>query len=160
MKVFAVQDEEEARRQFLAWRTEQLKVKARRSSKQFLDLELERQYQESIRRRKEIEAFVTPDLIEEHRKNDPVFAKRYRQLKTAVRAGGTPNYDPSDHDIVITMNKSKIERARTALVTAKQSKLKNFYRNQQMINDANLSKRIDTFLNRLAKLKEEQEQYV
>jgi hypothetical protein len=55
------------------------------------------------------------------------------------------------------MTKSKIERARSALITAKQSQIKTYYRNQQNINDTNLSKRIESFLKRLAKLKEEQE---
>ena len=44
------------------------------------------------------------------------------------------------------------------LITAKQSKIKNFYRDQQRINDAILSKRIDTFLKRLAKLKEQEQE--
>jgi hypothetical protein len=157
IKVFALQDEDETRQQYLAWRNEQRKTKSRRSSKQFFDYKLEQQYYESIRRRKEIEAFVTPDLIEEHRINDPIFAKRYHQLKLAVRAGKIPTYDPADREITTTMTKSKIERARTALITAKQSKIKDFYRNQQIINDANLSKRIDTFIKRLTKLKGEQE---
>ena len=91
LKVFALQDEDEARQQFLAWRTEQRKTKTRRSSKQLLDIELERKYQESVRRRKQIESFVTPDLVQEHNLNDPVFAKRYRQLQLAVRAGKIPN---------------------------------------------------------------------
>jgi hypothetical protein len=157
LKVFAVQDEDEARQQFLVWRAEQRKTKPRRPSKQILDPELERKYQESIRRRKQIESFVTPDLVEEHNINDPVFAKRYRQLQLAIRAGKIPTYDPTDREINITMNKRNIERARTALITAKQSKTKDFYRDQQKINDAILSKRIDTFLKRLAKLKEEQQ---
>ena len=147
----------EANQKYLAWRNEQRKTKTSGSSKQFLDYELERQYFESIRRRKEIEAFVTPDLIEEHRINDPIFAKRYHQLKLAVRAGKIPTYDPADQEINTTLTKSKMERARTALITAKQSKIKNFYRDQQIINDANLSKRIDTFIKRLTKLKDEQE---
>jgi len=158
IKVFALQDEDEARQKFLAWRAEQRNTKPRRVSKQFYDIDLERKYQESIRRRKEIESFVTPELIEEHQLNDPVFAKRYRQLKLAIRAGKIPIYDPSDREIHIAMNKSKIERTRTALITAKQTKIKNFYRNQQQLIDAQLSKRIDTFLKRLAKLKQEQEQ--
>jgi len=158
IKVFALQDEDEARQKFLAWRAEQRKTKIRRSSKTFYDIDLEKKYQESIRRRKEIESFVTPELIEEHQLNDPVFAKRYRQLKLAIRAGKIPTYDPSDREIHITMNKSKMERTRTALITAKQTKIRNFYRNQQKLNDAQLSKRIDTFLKHLAKLKQEQEQ--
>lgn len=158
LKVFSLQDEDEARQQFLAWRADQRKSKPRRTSKQYFDLDLERKYQESIRRRKEIESFVTPELIEEHQLNDPVFAKRYRQLKLAVRAGKVPTYDPNDREIHLAMNKSKIERTRTALITAKQTKMKNLYQNQQRLNDAQLSKRIDTFLKRLAKLKQEQEQ--
>jgi hypothetical protein len=158
IKVFALQDEDEARQKFLAWRAEQRKIKPRRVSKQFHDLDLEKKYQESIRRRKEIESFVTPELIEEHQLNDPIFAKRYRQLKLAIRAGKIPTYDPNDREIHITMNKSKMERTRTALITAKQTKIKNFYRNQQKLNDAQLSKRIDNFLKHLAKLKQEQEQ--
>lgn len=158
LKVFALQDEDEARQQFLAWRAEQRKTRPRHQSKQYLDIELERKYQESIRRRIQIESFVTPDLVEEHSINDPVFAKRYRQLQLAVRAGKVPIYDPADREINIIMNKKKMERARTALMTATQSKIKNFYRDQQKINDTILSKRIDTFLKRLSKLKQEQEQ--
>jgi hypothetical protein len=158
IKVFALQDEDEARQQYLAWRAEQRKTKPRRQSKQIYDLDLEQKYQESIRRRKEIESFVTPELIEEHRLNDPVFAKRYRQLKLAIRAGKIPTYDPADQEVHITMTKSKMERTRTALITAKETKMRNFYRYQQEINDAHLSKRIDAFLKRLAKLKKEQEE--
>lgn len=158
IKVFSLQDEDEARQQFLIWRTEQRKTKPKRSSQQFFDQELEQKYEESIRRRKEIESFVTPELIEEHKLNDPVFAKRYRQLQLAIRAGKIPTYDLADREILITMNKSKIERARTALIIAKETKMKNFYRNQQMINDANLSKRVDSFLKRLAQFKQEQQQ--
>jgi hypothetical protein len=156
LKVFALQDEDEARKQYLAWRAEQRKAKTRRSSKTFFDVDLERKYQESIRRRKEIEAYVTPELVEEHKLEDPIFAKRYRQLKLAVRAGKLPSYDPNDREINVTMTKSKIERARSALITAKQSKIKTFYRNQQNLNDINLSTRIDVFLKRLIKLKEQE----
>jgi hypothetical protein len=89
--------------------------------------------------------------------DDPIFAKRYRQLKLAVRSGKIPSYDPNDCEINVTMTKSKIERAKSALMTAKQSKMKTYYRNQQNITDSNLSKRIETFLKRIAKLKEENE---
>jgi len=160
IKVFALQDEDETRQQLLTWRADQRKTKSRRLSKQFFDLQLENKYKESIRRRKEIETFITPELIEEHQFNDPIFAKRYRQLKLAVRGGKIPKYDPNDQEIHITMNKSKIERTRTALITAKQTKIKNFYQNQQKINDENLSKRIDTFLKHLASLKQEQEEEI
>ncbi len=118
---------------------------------------LKKKYRESIRRRKEIESFVTPEIIEEHQLNDPVFAKRYRQLKSAIRAGKTPTYDSNDREIHVTTNKSKTERTRTALITAKQNKIKNFYRNQQKINDDKLSKRVDSFLNCLTIFKQEQE---
>ncbi len=158
LKVFALQDEDESRKQYLAWRAEQRKTKLRRSSKTFYDIELERKYQESIRRRRDIEAFATPELIQEHKIEDPIFAKRYRQLKLAIRSGKLPTYDPTDCEINLTMNKSKIERARSALITAKQSQMKTFYRNQQNLNDTHLANRIDTFLKRIAKLKEEQEQ--
>jgi hypothetical protein len=160
IKVFALQDENESRKQYLAWRAEQRKIKTRRSSRSFFDLELERKHQESIRRRKEIEEYATPELIEAHKIDDPIFAKRYRQLKLAVRAGKLPAYDPTDCEINATMTKSKIERARSALITAKQSQIKTFYKNQQNLNDTNLSKRVETFLKRVAKLKEEQEQKV
>ncbi|CAF2514690.1 unnamed protein product [Rotaria sp. Silwood2] len=155
LKVFALQDEDEARQQYLAWRAEQRKAKMKHSTKTFFDAELERKYQESIRRRQEIEAYVTPELVKEHKLNDPIFAKRYRQLKLALRAGKIPSYDPNDCEININMTKSKIERARSALITAKQSKMKTYYQNQQNINDTHLSKRIETFLKRIAELKEE-----
>jgi len=58
------------------------------------------------------------------------------------------------------MTKSKIERARSALITAKESKMKSFYQKQQNMNDTNLTNRIDTFLKRLAELKKEQEYQV
>ncbi|CAF1091601.1 unnamed protein product [Didymodactylos carnosus] len=154
LRVFALQDEDEARKQWLAWKAEQRKAK-RRSSKQFLDVELERQYRESIRRRQEIEAFLTPEIIENAKLHDPIFAKRYRQLKLAVKAGKLPAYDRNDTEINVTMTKSKIERARTALISAKQSKIKSIYRNQQIINDKNLSRRIDYFLTSLENLKKE-----
>ncbi|CAF2503868.1 unnamed protein product [Rotaria sp. Silwood2] len=159
LKVFALQNEDEARQQFLNWLAEKRKTKKESIKKQF-DLELQQQYQESIRRRKELEAFVTPDIIEEHIINDSVFAKRYRQLQLAVRTGKVPNYDPKDRDINIIMTKSKIERVRTALITAKQSRIKNFYRNQQIINDAILSERVETFLKRLAEFNQEQVQEI
>jgi hypothetical protein len=76
----------------------------------------------------------------------------------AIRAGKIPTYDPADQEVHITMTKSKMERTRTALITAKETKMRNFYRYQQEINDAHLSKRIDAFLKRLAKLKKEQEE--
>jgi len=158
LKVFALQDENESRKQFLAWRAEQRKSKARRTSKTFYDTELERKYRESIQRRQDIEAYATPELIEEHKTEDPIFAKRYRQLKIAVRCGKIPTYDPTDCELNQTVTKSKIERTRSALITAKQSKIKTFYRNQQNLHDAHLSNRIDTFLKRIAKLKEEHEQ--
>jgi hypothetical protein len=91
----------------------------------------------------------------EYQLNDPVFAKRYRKLKLAIRTGKTPTYDPNDREIHITTNKSKTERTRTALITAKQTKIKNFYQNQQKINDEKLSKRVDSFLKRLATFKQE-----
>ncbi len=160
LKVFALQDEDESRKQYLAWRAEQRKSKLRRSSKTFFDIELEKKYQQSIRRREEIDAFLTPELIEEHKIDDPIFAKRYRQLKLAVRSGKLPTYDPSDCEININMSKSRIERARSALITAKQSKIKSYYRNQQNLNDTNLSKRINVFLERVKKLKEEHEDQV
>jgi hypothetical protein len=158
LKVFGLQDENEARQQFLAWRAEQRKAKTRRSSRTFIDLELERKYQVSIRRRQEIEDYVTPELVEAHKFEDPIFAKRYRQLKLAVRAGKLPTYDPSDCEINITMTKSKIERARSALITAKQSQIKTFYRNQQTLHDTNLSRRINTFIERVKKLKDQEHQ--
>ncbi|CAM2701080.1 unnamed protein product [Rotaria socialis] len=157
LKVFALQDENESRQQYLAWRAEQRKVKAKPSTETFFDVELERKYQESIRRRQEIEAYLTPELIEEHKLNDPIFAKRYRQFKIALHSGKIPSYDPNDCEINITMTKSKIERARSELITAEQSKIKTYYQNQQNSNDLILSKRIETFLKRLAKLKEDQE---
>jgi hypothetical protein len=160
LKVFALQDENEARKQYLAWRAEQRKLKARRVSKSFFDIDLEKKHRASIRRREEIEAYATPELIEEHKIDDPIFAKRFRQLKVAVRSGKLPNYDPNDCEINVTMTKSKIERARSALITAKQSKIKTFYRNQQNINDQQLSIRIKTFLERVKKLKEEPEHQV
>jgi hypothetical protein len=120
----------------------------------FLILILKKKYRESIRRRKEIESFVTPEIIEEHQSNDPVFAKRYRQLKLAIRAGKTPTYDSNDREIHVTTNKSKIERTRTALITAKQNKIKSFYQNQQKINDDKLSKRVDSFLKPLTTFKQ------
>ena len=76
----------------------------------------------------------------------------------AIRSGKVPNYDPLDREINITMTKSKLERTRTAVNAAKQAKLKNFYRNQQRIHNANLSRRIDTFLNNIAKFNDVQEQ--
>ncbi|CAF3136318.1 unnamed protein product [Rotaria socialis] len=158
LKVFALQSEDDARQEFLAWRTEHRITKKKESLKPHFDFEVDRQYLASIRRQKEIEAFVTPDIIEEHFIHDPIFAKRYRQLKLAVRSGKVPNYDPNDREIKTTMTKTKIERARTALITAKQLQLKTFYRNQQTMNDAILSKRIETFLKHLAKFKEEQKQ--
>ncbi|CAF4002368.1 unnamed protein product, partial [Rotaria sp. Silwood1] len=72
-------------------------------------------------------------LIQEHKLNDPIFAKRYRQLKLALRAGKIPSYDPNDCELNLTMTKSKIERARSALITAKQSKIKTYYQTQQNI---------------------------
>jgi hypothetical protein len=156
LRVFAVQDEDEHRQQFLAWRAEQRNTKSGRSSKQLGESDLEKNLRESTRRRKEIESFITPEIIEEHRLNDPVFAKRYRQLKLAVRAGKTPTYDPNDREIHVTMNKAKLERTRTALMTARQNKIKNFYQNQLKINDAMLSKRVDNFLKRMNTFKEEQ----
>ncbi|CAF1117005.1 unnamed protein product [Didymodactylos carnosus] len=155
LRVFALQDEDEARKQWLAWKAEQRKAK-RRNSKQFLDVELERQYRESIRRRQEIEAFLTPEIIENAKLNDPIFAKRYRQLKLAVKAGKLPAYDRNDTEINLTMTKSKIERARTALISAKQSKIKNIYRAQQINNDKNLSRRIEFFLKNLENFRNEQ----
>lgn len=160
LKVFALQDENEARKQFLAWRAEQRKAKVRRPSKTFFDSELERKYQQSIRRRQEIEDYITPELVEEHKVEDPIFAKRYRQLKLAVRSGKLPTYDPTDCEINITMTKSKIERERSALISAKQSKIKTFYRNQQTMHDRTLTDRIQTFLNRIAAMKEENEHEV
>ena len=155
LKVFALQDENETRKQFLAWRAEQRKGKVRRSSKTFYDKELERKYQESVRRRQEIEDYVTPELIQEHKLEDPIFAKRFRQLKLAVRTGKIPNYDPNDREINVKMTKSKIERERSALITAKQSKIKTFYRNQQNLHDRNLNDRIKTFLDRIKSIKKE-----
>lgn len=160
LKVFALQDENEARKQFLAWRAEQRKTKVRRPSKTFYDKELEEKYQQSIRRRQEIEDYVTPELIQEHKLEDPIFAKRFRQLKLAVRAGKIPTYDPNDREINVKMTKSKIERERSALITAKQSKIQTFYRNQQNLHDRNLNDRIQTFLNRIKSIKKEQEQNV
>lgn len=157
LKVFSLQDENEARQQYLAWRAEQRKAKMKPAAQTFLDAELEKKYQNSIRRRQEIEAYVTPELVEEHKLNDPIFAKRYRQLKLALRSGKVPAYDRNDCEINTTMTKSKIERARTALITAKQSKMKTYYQHQQNINDFNLSKRIEIFLKRLAIFKEDQQ---
>ena len=155
LKMFALQDEDEARKQYLAWRAEQRKGKVRRSSKTFYDKELERKYQESIRRRQEIEAYATPELIQEHKLDDPIFAKRFRQLKLAVRTGKIPSYDPNDREINIKMTKSKIERERSALITAKQTKIKSFYRHQQTMHDRNLHERIQTFLQRIANIKKD-----
>ncbi len=155
LRVFALQDEDESRKQFLAWRAEQRKSKVRRPSKTFFDSELDRKYKQSIKRREEIEAFLTPELIEEHKIDDPIFAKRYQQLKLAVRSGKLPTYDPNDCEININMSKSRIERARSALITAEQSKIKTYYRNQQNLYDTNLSKRMKAFLERVQKLKEE-----
>ncbi|CAF0875206.1 unnamed protein product [Rotaria sp. Silwood1] len=160
LKVFALQSEDEARQQFLNWLAEKRKTKRKESIKQYYDLELQRKYQESIRRRKEIESFVTPDIIEEHIRNDPIFAKRYRQLQLAIRTGKVPNYDPKDHDTNIIMTKSKIDRVRTALITAKKSRIKDFYRNQQLINDAILSERVENFLKNLTEFNQQQEQQI
>ena len=123
-----------------------------------LDEDLERKYEESIRRRQDIERFVTSDLIEEHQSNDPVFAKRYQHLLLAVRSGRIPMYDPEDRDIKLGINRSDMQRARTALITTERSKIKDLYQQQQTINDAQLSERIDVFLKRLAQLKDDEQQ--
>lgn len=156
IKVFSLQDEDEARQKFLEWTADQRRMRSKRSSKQNVDFELEQKYHQSVRRRKEIESFVTPEIIEEHQLNDPVFAKRYRQLQLAIRAGKCPVYDANDREIHFTINKSSVERTRTALIAAKENRMKDFYRNQQRINDAKLSKRVEHFLKRLAQFQKEQ----
>lgn len=155
IRVFALQDENETRKQYLAWKAEQRKTKIRRSSKTFFDEDLEKQYQQSIRRRQELEAFLTPELIAEHKQNDPIFAKRYRQLQLAIRAGKLPNYDPHDCEIHPTTNKLRIQRARSALINAKQTKIQTFYRQRQNLNDNQLTKRVETFLKKLDEFKKE-----
>ena len=155
LKVCSLPDENEVRQQLFAWRAEQRKVKMVAPTETFYDVELEQKYQASIRRRQEIEAYATPELIQEHKMTDPIFAKRYRQLKIALQSGKVPSYDPNDCEIKVRMTKSKIERAKSALMTAKESKIKTYYQNRQNDNDKNLSERIETFLKRVAKLKEE-----
>ena len=123
-----------------------------------LDDDLERKYEESIRRRQDIESFVTSDLIEEHQSNDPVFAKRYQHLRLAVRSGRVPIYDPEDRDIKLGVNRSDMQRARTALNTTERSKIKDLYQQKQAINDAQLSERIDVFFKRLAQLGDDEQQ--
>ena len=158
IKIFDLQDEDEARQQYLAWTADQRRMRSKRSSsKQQVDFELEQTYHQSIRRRKEIESFITPEIIDEHRRNDPIFAKRYRQLQLAIRTGKCPVYDSNDREIhLLPVNKSRVERTRTALIAAKQSQMKDFYRNQQRINDAKLSERVEHFLERLAQFQREQ----
>lgn len=156
LKVFSLQDEGEARQQFLTWRAEQRNSKTIEPLKTHFDREIEQKYLETLRRRKEIEAFVTPAVIEEHFIHDPVFAKRYRQLQSAIRSGRVPNYDPNDCEIHTTFNKSNIERTRTALITAKESQAKDHYRNQQLLNNTILTKRIENFLKHLAEFNEKQ----
>ena len=149
LKVFALQDDDQSRQQYLAWRAEQRQLKVRRVSKPMVDLQLEQQYQQSIRKRKEIEAFVTSDLIREHQINDPIFAKRYRQLQLAVRTGKVPSYDLNDRNIQIRMSKAQIQRTQTELLIAKQSQIRHFHQQQQKINETQLSNRVHTFLKRL-----------
>lgn len=57
------------------------------------------------------------------------------------------------------MTKSKIERARSALITAKQSKIKTFYRNQQNLHDENLTKRMSIFIERVKNFTKEQKEH-
>lgn len=156
MRVFSLPDEDQFRKEVLAWKAEQRKQRARPVQQAFVDVELERKYQESIRRRQEIEAVITPELVQQYKNNDPVFAKRYRQLKLAFRSGKVPNYDP--HDLLINgkLSKTNVERAKSALVTSHQKKIQNFYRTQQNQTDIQLSKRIESFLEKLAKMKEDQ----
>ena len=149
LKVFALQDDDQSRQQYFAWRAEQRQQQARRASKPMGDLQLEQQYQQSVRKRKEIEGFITPDLIREHQINDPIFAKRYRQLQLAVRTGKVPSYDPNDRDIQIRMSKAEIQRTQTELLVAKQSQVQHVHQQQQKINDVQLSNRVHTFLERL-----------
>ena len=155
LKVFALQDENVARQQLLAWRAEQRKLRARRSSKSFIDVELERKHQESIRRQKELDAYLTPELIAEHKENDPIFAKRYRQLKLAIRSGKLPAYDPNDRHFHAPLSKSRIERARSALLSASQSKRQTIYRERQNHHDYALNKRIEIFLAELERFQKE-----
>ena len=155
IKVFSLQDEDEARQKYLEWTADQRRIRSKRSSKPQIDSELEQKYHQSVRRRQEIESFITPEIIEEHQINDPIFAKRYRQLQLAIRAGRCPVYDLNDREIHLTMTKSRMERTRTAMIAAKRSQMKDFYRHQQRINDAKLSKRVEHFLKRLTQFKQE-----
>lgn len=155
IKVFGLQDEDEARQKYLEWTADQRRMRSKRSSKPQIDSELEQKYRQSVRRRQEIESFITPEIIEEHQINDPVFAKRYRQLQLAIRAGRCPVYDINDREVHLTMTKSRMERTRTAMIAAKRSQMKDFYRHQQRMNDAKLSKRVEHFLKRLTQFKQE-----
>ena len=154
LKVFSLQDENEFRQEYLAWRAEKRKLKSRPVQPTFIDADLEEKYQQSIRRRQEIEAYLTPELIRQYKSNDPIFAKRHRQLKLAFRSRKVPTYDPHDLYIHGKLSKSNIERAKSALATSQQRKIQNFYRTQQNENDLQLSKRITEFLSKLEKMKE------
>jgi hypothetical protein len=73
------------------------------------------------------------------------FAKCYQKLKFIIRADKIPTYNPTDHKINIIMTKQKINCTRTALLAAKQTRMRNFYRQQQLTNDSNLSKLLAKF---------------
>lgn len=73
IKVFSLQDEDEARQKYLEWTADQRRIRSKRSSKPQVESELEQKYHQSVRRRQEIESFITPEIIEEHQNNDPSF---------------------------------------------------------------------------------------
>ena len=162
LKVFALPDEDEARQELLAWRAEQRQTLAQSASNDILDpkedLALQKQYEKSLRKQQEIDAFITEDLIHEHQINDPIFAKRYRQLQIAVRTGKVPNYDPHDRDLNTRITKSSIQRTQSALMSAQAAHTKYLRERQKFIQNAQLSQRISMFLQRFDQFRENQRQ--
>ena len=162
LKVFALTDEDEARQEFLTWRSEQRQNFVQCASNEILDpkedLVLQRKYEKSIRKQQEIDAFITEELIQEHQMNDPIFAKRYRQLQIAVRTGKVPNYDPHDRNLNTRITKSSIQRTQSALMSAQAAHTKYLRERQKLIQNAQLSQRISLFLQRFDQFKENQRQ--
>jgi hypothetical protein len=98
---------------------------------------------------------IRSTIVDECRMHDPIFAKRYEQLKSAVRVGRAPLYDPGDCKIRPTVSKSKIRRIQESFIATKECRMKETYQNEQIRRQARFQQRMQNFFQCVDQLTDE-----
>lgn len=82
---------------------------------QFIDEKMEKLYYE-LREAREKIPHVNEEKIQEMKLRDPIFAKRYKQYKSAKLINRPPDFDPNDVNIKVRIPKSTLEREKAVII--------------------------------------------